>query len=515
MEDNSESFPVLKLDAQVAVIRMNTMIGETRAEAYYPRMCLWVDAQSGMILSFEMVPPQEEYLSLVIDTLRKLPGKIGGLPKQIQLRDPRLARELRHALDQCPIEVVVRESLPTLDEAISSLMDFGAIRGRRKPHPGLLDVPAMELDHVIDFAEAAKAFYEARPWQYLIDDDLIEIHEPAGPKGTRYTQVLGAAGQTFGLGFVGKIADHEAIRAGGGIPRGGAWSMLFSDIDNIPFADGELWERQNLPVADNEAYPSFGKYTKSKGFSHPDPEQLAWAEGLLRSLAATTEAELDSGRWEKTVETSSGEMKFRFSLPMLLEQMAGQEIVDPVRQPWPTRMSLESTMHALGQQIRASGAKTVDEMNRVLETAKDSEPEFIPGNDAERAQLLCYKAYDARGRWQIHLARQALAIDPDCCEAMLILAERISDPEEAIPQLQRAVDAGARQLGAERFEKDAGHFWGIFETRPYMRAEAHLPRFSWTSSDSRRPPIISGTCCASIQTTTRDTGTCWQPSCWN
>jgi hypothetical protein len=30
------------------------------------------------------------------------------------------------------------------------------------------------------------------------------------------------------------------------------------------------------------------------------------------------------------------------------------------------------------------------------------------------------------------------------------------------------VAAGERSLGPKAFEEDAGHFWGILETRPYM-----------------------------------------------
>jgi len=34
--------------------------------------------------------------------------------------------------------------------------------------------------------------------------------------------------------------------------------------------------------------------------------------------------------------------------------------------------------------------------------------------------------------------------------------------------------AGERSLGEDFFEENAGHFWGILETRPYMRARALL-----------------------------------------
>src|SRR5581483_3160751 len=42
------------------------------------------------------------------------------------------------------------------------------------------------------------------------------------------------------------------------------------------------------------------------------------------------------------------------------------------------------------------------------------------------------------------------------------------------PAYQKAVEAGERQLGPEPFKNEVGHFWGIVQTRPYMRARYDL-----------------------------------------
>ena len=39
-------------------------------------------------------------------------------------------------------------------------------------------------------------------------------------------------------------------------------------------------------------------------------------------------------------------------------------------------------------------------------------------------------------------------------------------PEEAIEHYRRGVEAGERELGAEAFTDDKGHFWGLLETSP-------------------------------------------------
>jgi len=43
------------------------------------------------------------------------------------------------------------------------------------------------------------------------------------------------------------------------------------------------------------------------------------------------------------------------------------------------------------------------------------------------------------------------------------------------------VEGGARSLGRETFEEDVGHFWGLLETRPYMRARAGLADCLWAA----------------------------------
>jgi tetratricopeptide (TPR) repeat protein len=472
MPERSKLPPIVDAVVELGVVRMRASVGPTAATAYRPRMILWIHQSSGMILHFELGQPGDDGLPFVVRSLPELVNRLGGLPKQIQLRNPTLARELRETLEPAGIEVVVRESLPMLDEAVASLMDFKKISG--KPEPGLLDEPGMTLDHVMAFAEAAAAFYQAKPWRYLTDDDAIVIESPAGPPGTGVAQVLGAGGQTFGIGFVPTIKAHEELRESGRLPRGGVWSLTFGNIDSIPYEDGEAWERHSLPLAGPEAFPTFLKLRTSAGLKYPTPDELIWAEGLLRAIAATTEDEIDTGRWEKTVTTHNGPATYKFSMPLLLDQMSGKAKSDPAGGVAANRRKLESMMRAIGQQMAAQGPMDVDQANKFLESFQGKEIPFTPTTDAERAVALVDQAFEARGRRQVQLAREALKLDPDCVDALLLLADRAGDAELSLPLFQRATEAGARQLGPDLFEQDAGHFWGILETRPYMRARQQL-----------------------------------------
>ena len=105
---------------------------------------------------------------------------------------------------------------------------------------------------------------------------------------------------------------------------------------------------------------------------------------------------------------------------------------------------------------------------------------YAPDEALYEAQDLMYEAFEAQGDRRVTLARDALAISPDCADAYLLLAEETpSCAEDARELLEQGVAAGERALGPEPFEEDVGHFWGILETRPYMRVRAALAETLW------------------------------------
>ena len=106
-----------------------------------------------------------------------------------------------------------------------------------------------------------------------------------------------------------------------------------------------------------------------------------------------------------------------------------------------------------------------------------------------KAQSLMYSAFeqtDERKRTQ--LAKDALAICPDCADAYVVLAEHARSRKEARHLYEQGVAAGERALGAEAFQRDVGHFWSVLDTRPYMRARLGLAHLLW--SGGRREEAV-------------------------
>jgi tetratricopeptide (TPR) repeat protein len=108
-----------------------------------------------------------------------------------------------------------------------------------------------------------------------------------------------------------------------------------------------------------------------------------------------------------------------------------------------------------------------------------------PGRTLEDAQELVYRAWDAATkRKRLALAKEALALTVDCADAWVLLAEEETASDVAArPFWEEAVNAGERVLGRRAFEDDVGHFWGLLETRPYMRAMQGLATCLWRLGD--------------------------------
>lgn len=106
---------------------------------------------------------------------------------------------------------------------------------------------------------------------------------------------------------------------------------------------------------------------------------------------------------------------------------------------------------------------------------------------SRKAQELIYDAWELSGTERIALARRALAVWPDCADAYVILAEETGRTlEEKLALYDAGVAAGERALGAEFFREEVGHFWGLLESRPYMRARAGLAAILYHLREKRR-----------------------------
>lgn len=145
------------------------------------------------------------------------------------------------------------------------------------------------------------------------------------------------------------------------------------------------------------------------------------------------------------------------------------------------RRMLERQMAEISRLLQNQDFETEEEVNVFLQqiTAQGGPVIPQPTTPLEEAQELAYQAMEATGKRRETLARQALAISPDCADAYVVLAESSSDLAKARQFYEEGMQAGERALGAETFVDITGNFWGFIESRPYMRAREGLAHVLW------------------------------------
>jgi tetratricopeptide (TPR) repeat protein len=121
------------------------------------------------------------------------------------------------------------------------------------------------------------------------------------------------------------------------------------------------------------------------------------------------------------------------------------------------RMGMEQTMRSM--------TRSISDVESGI--AGESHPK------REEAVGLLYRAWQEPSRKKrSELARKALSLYPDAADAYNILAETDSRSLEQIADYyRRGMLAGERDLGRAYFQDNRGYFWGLVETRPYMRAK--------------------------------------------
>jgi len=145
-----------------------------------------------------------------------------------------------------------------------------------------------------------------------------------------------------------------------------------------------------------------------------------------------------------------------------------------------SRFAAERGLHDLHKVIGDRVFESVEEANKFIESAMQGGRlkglEDLPKGDQEIARDLAYQAMEAGDRDEVErLARLALSHDPECVDALRMLAfVTAKSAGDRMAMLRNAIQAGERALGPEFFEENRGHFWGVLEARPYMRARMDL-----------------------------------------
>ncbi len=455
-----------------------------------PTGALWVARPAGLIgmhlLESAGETEVEAAVRAVVNLALRHEQELMGRPGRIEVTDADFGAALVGELGDPGVAVKVVPELRDVKEALAA---FVAHEQERSPVPTLMSGGEVTLDDVREFAAAAERFYRAEPWQYLMNDDVLAVASPGLDKAARYAVVMGNAGMQFGISFYDSLAAIEAFTEDPTRRRGKTtyWAVTFSLPEDMPIPDLVLWEDHSLPLAGESAYPVPVGYGPPDRVVRPSRKLFHTFTSVLAALAHTSESEIDTGRWTRSVTSGGRQVEVTLTLPHVLEPESAQA----ARLPPAFDMRRGERLHAdvsrflaehdFGSPEDANAALQAEFSERTADAARH--PGATP---LERAQDIVYDAFDAVGRRRVILARKALEVSADCADAYVILAESAAGPARALPLYEAAVAAGERAIGAPRFADLAGHFWGILETRPYHAGEAGLGANAGRAQSGRR-----------------------------
>lgn len=408
---------------------------------------------------------------------QKLLGARPGRPAKIVFEDVDFQQALAPALQEIGIQALYRPTFRELDELVRELEAH--MRGDQPEIHGLLSSKGASVKVVAALFEAAAEYHRAAPWIYLGNEDLLAVRvEPQ--KEPHFVSVMGQGGMEYGLALYKSwtdvermfgVHDHPMER----IPDEGLHSLLFNEIVEVPFDDLDDIEKYGWNFVGPDAYPVPMIYMPSGEVRRPDAEEILWYEAVLRAVPGfvrdharkNPDGELQPVEAKVIVAASSGSKSVEFRFPAgdlnrgampAFDLLDEWDESDEPEVPFDRRI-MEGSMAQLLGEVGQSGL----------------DPEV------KKAQVLMYRAWDEQNpAKRLALAHQALAVSTNCADAYVLLAEEeATSLEQALKYYQKGVSAGERALGKRFFKENAGHFWGLLETRPYMRALEGKARCLW------------------------------------
>ena len=447
----------------------------------HPILGLILILETGLIRGLDTSPQgltEKAALDILYKAMKR-PNKGMGFeacrPKAIHFEDPALVEALAPKLAEIKVEAVHQPMTEAIDELVHELES--KLKDDESEFPGLLSVRGVTPVLVGDLFTAAAIFYQAAPWVQLSDIQTLAITVPPERK-ERFVQVMGNGGIEYGLAIYKRWEDVERMYQAADhtievIPPGGGNSLFFDNASLLPPSDLDAIEQYGWEVAGNKAYPVPVIYTRSGGAKRPSHTDLLWYIAALYAIPIFVRDYLkpDGGgdylpvQADISIRTHTGPATVSIKYPGGI---------------------LEKEMHATGSLIWSDSNNDEDDNIMAFNPrAMEGMMRQFGGRSADqqldKAQDLMYQAWEERNpAKRIKLAHQALSVSSNCADAYVLLAEEEADTVgRALEYYLKGVEAGVRALGKRFFKENKGHFWGILETRPYMRAREGLANTLW------------------------------------
>lgn len=249
-----------------------------------------------------------EVARILLDGVQAVVDRVGFWPQGLAVRTSALADAIS-ALTPGPPARIEAGPLPEFDDASRSLLAH--LSPGQEERPLGLSAPEtwkgwrLPPGLVADLFTAAAAFFRARPWRHIANEDLLEATCPTGNCWTAC--VLGNGGIESGLALYADPEDverqfmetdpHSAMAA----LRGTVLSLTFNRRDDLPKVMRKEILAAGWTVAALDAYPTLMAInTPGGGVTANHAADLREILQAVSRFAAQFPEELAEGRWPPT-----------------------------------------------------------------------------------------------------------------------------------------------------------------------------------------------------------------------
>ena len=315
------------------------------------------------------------------------------------------------------------------------------------------------------FYRAAAEFYRAQPWVYLSDNDILQVK--ISSKDPYYLLIMGQAGMEYGVILFLKREDLESFYRSTAsqnykIPKSGWHALNFEEKQFLPVEDIEEIELHGFDIAAKNAYPMPMVYFGDGVSERPSQEIIIVYQMALQAVEQFVKFYFQGDG------ILSGKEKFEFQVRM------GKD-VEIVEVTYPVEgITRENNIPPI------ENISPMEMMDFQIDGKDDEE--------LSKAQEIIQKAWESMDpKMRVKLAKKALKISPNCVNAYVILGNDLAGSnQEKYSYYQQGVDVGEEYFGAKYFKKNRGYFWGLLETRPYMRALSGTASCLWALGEKEK-----------------------------
>jgi hypothetical protein len=279
-------------------------------------MVVVVEAVSGLVRFIDMPKGQPNADTVVLGVLKAMLEPSGSAflpdtdvmrtdrPLRVQFDWPARLEEVQKLLGEIGVAVEPAEALPACDEMYQSLLDYM----NPGPRPAAISRiapgnPALTSEYF----DAADTFYRSGVWQYVFNDDIIEVRY--GDEPARYCSIMGNGGQEFGIVLYNSLDDiTEVLTAGDpmAMRRGMIWlTTSFDEAFVSAIEDIDYMEKHRIAPADMMAFPLFLRVRMPTSMESPDALEMRISAAVLRVLPQFVVASMMAGEGEPQAATAT------------------------------------------------------------------------------------------------------------------------------------------------------------------------------------------------------------------